>query len=112
MKKKIGVYICSGCEIGKSIDIEKLSNSASTEQNIKLCKNHSSLCSTEGFDLINNDIASENLDGIIIAACSPRAKTEVFDFMPDSTAFLMAISMTPADTLYLEARFDIKAVSK
>ncbi|NOQ27904.1 MAG: FAD-dependent oxidoreductase [Bacteroidales bacterium] len=80
MEKKIGVYICSGCEIGKSIDIEKLSKSASTEQNIKLCKNHTSLCSTEGFDLINNDIASENLNGIVIAACSPRAKTEVFEF--------------------------------
>jgi quinone-modifying oxidoreductase subunit QmoB len=79
MDKKVGVYICSGCEIGKSIDINKLGQVAS-EQNISICKNHSSLCSIEGFDLINNDIASENLDKIIIAACSPRVKTEVFDF--------------------------------
>ncbi|MBI9053724.1 MAG: hydrogenase iron-sulfur subunit [Bacteroidales bacterium] len=79
MDKKVGVYICSGCEIGKSIDINKLGQVAS-EQNVSICKNHSSLCSIEGFDLINNDIASENLDKIIIAACSPRVKTEVFDF--------------------------------
>jgi quinone-modifying oxidoreductase subunit QmoB len=79
MDKKVGVYICSGCEIGKSIDIEKLGQVAS-EQNVTVCKNHSSLCSLEGFDLINNDIAKENLDRIIIAACSPRAKTDIFDF--------------------------------
>ena len=80
--KKVGVYICSGCEIGKSIDIEKLSQIA-TEQNVTICKNHSSLCSVEGFDLINNDIDKENLDSIVITACSPRVKTDVFDF-PES----------------------------
>ena len=80
MSKKIGVYICSGCEIGKSLDIEKLCQLASSEQNVAVCKSHKSLCSIEGFNIINNDIVKENLDGLIIAACSPRAKTEVFDF--------------------------------
>lgn len=80
MNKKIGVYICSGCEIGKALDVEKLNNIASSEQNVTTCKHHSSLCSLEGFNLINDDIEKENLDGVVIAACSPRAKTEVFDF--------------------------------
>jgi quinone-modifying oxidoreductase subunit QmoB len=79
LEKKIGVYICSGCEIGKSIDIEKLGQ-VSSEFNITVCKNHSSLCSLEGFDLINSDITNENLDRVVIAACSPRIKTDVFDF--------------------------------
>lgn len=79
MNKKVGVYICSGCEIGKALNIEKL-NQVASEQNITICKNHSSLCSIEGFDLINQDIANENLEKIVIAACSPRAKTEIFDF--------------------------------
>ncbi|MDA3953191.1 MAG: hydrogenase iron-sulfur subunit [Bacteroidales bacterium] len=79
MAKKIGIYICSGCDIGKSIDIEKLSQVAA-EQKVNACKNHTSLCSVEGIDLINNDISTEALNGIIIAACSPRAKTEIFDF--------------------------------
>ena len=82
MDKKVGVYICSGCEVGKSIDIEKLHQIA-TEQNVTICKNHSSLCSVEGFDLINNDIDKENLDSIVITACSPRVKTDVFNF-PES----------------------------
>ena len=80
MTKKIGIYICSGCEIGKCIDLEKLDQVASSEQNVTICKNHSSLCSVEGFDIINDDIANENLDRIVIAACSPRVKTDVFDF--------------------------------
>ena len=80
MTKNIGVYICSGCEIGKSLDIEKLNNVVTSEQNVTICKNHSSLCSLEGFNLISDDIANENLEGVVIAACSPRAKTEVFDF--------------------------------
>ncbi len=82
MTKKVGLYICSGCDIGKCLDIEKLSQIAS-EQNIAVCKNHSSLCSVEGFDIINNDIATENLNKIIIAACSPRVKADVFDFSED-----------------------------
>jgi quinone-modifying oxidoreductase subunit QmoB len=79
MDKNIGVYICSGCEIGKSLNIEKLGQVVS-EQKVTVCKNHSSLCSVEGFDLINNDISKEGINRIVIAACSPRAKTEIFDF--------------------------------
>ncbi len=80
MEKKTGVYICSGCEIGKGINIEKLSQTVTSEQNITVCKNHSSLCSVEGYELISRDIEKEKLDSIVIAACSPRVKTGIFDF--------------------------------
>ncbi|MCK4698712.1 MAG: CoB--CoM heterodisulfide reductase iron-sulfur subunit A family protein, partial [Bacteroidales bacterium] len=80
MEKKTGVYICSGCEIGKSINIEKLSLTVTGEQNITVCKNHSSLCSVEGYELICQDIEKEKLDCVVIAACSPRVKTGIFDF--------------------------------
>jgi len=39
---------------------------------------HPFLCSAEGLDLIRSDIQNKGLDGIIIAACSPRAKTYEF----------------------------------
>jgi len=80
LEKKTGVYICSGCEIGKSVNIEKLSQIVIDEQNITVCKNHFSLCSVEGYELISKDIEKENLDSIVIAACSPRVKTGIFDF--------------------------------
>jgi quinone-modifying oxidoreductase subunit QmoB len=80
MSKNIGIYICSGCEIGKALDIDKLCQLASSAQNVTVCKSHKSLCSVEGFDTINNDIKNESIEKLIIAACSPRAKTEIFDF--------------------------------
>ena len=83
MEKKTGVYICSGCEIGKSVNIEKLSQIVIDEQNITVCKNHSSLCSVEGYELISKDIEKEKLDSIVIAACSPRVKTGIFNFPED-----------------------------
>ena len=80
MEKKYGVYICKGCGIGDSIDIEKLSKSAKAgpikEENIKT---HDILCSSEGIQLIKND-ARSGVNTIIIAACSPRVKYEEFDF--------------------------------
>ncbi len=49
MEKKYGVYICKGCGIGDSIDIEKLAKSSKSgpikEENIKT---HDILCSPEG----------------------------------------------------------------
>jgi len=81
--KKTGVYICSGCEIGKSINIEELNQTVTDEQNITVCRNHSSLCSVEGYELISKDIEKEKLDSVVIAACSPRVKTGIFDFPED-----------------------------
>ena len=78
MDKKIGVYICKGCEIGTSLNIEALSKIA-TSLKAQVCKVHDSLCSEEGISLIKKDIA-EGINGLVIAACSPRAKTEVFNF--------------------------------
>lgn len=78
MEKKIATYICSGCEIGKSMDIEKLLSVAEKEQS-QIYKQHSALCSVEGIEAVMQDIQSEKPDGVIIAACSSRVKTEVFD---------------------------------
>ena len=75
----MGIYICSGCEIGKCFPVEKLSQDASAPD-IATCKTHKALCSVEGYEMIKKDIEIEKLSGIVIAACSPREKTEVFNF--------------------------------
>jgi len=81
MEKKFGVYICKGCSIGASIDIEKLSNRAAKDTKLpaEVVKSHSILCSPEGIEFIKNDI-KEGINTITIAACSPRVKYEEFDF--------------------------------
>ncbi len=79
MEKKYGVYICKGCGIGESIDIEKLSNVATKDRKMPLCKTHDIMCSPAGIQMIKDDI-KEGVNTIIIAACSPRVKYEEFDF--------------------------------
>jgi quinone-modifying oxidoreductase subunit QmoB len=81
MEKKYGVYICKGCGIGDSVDIEKLVKSSKSgtvkEENIKT---HDILCSPEGLQLIKGDIKKDGINTIVIAACSPRVKYDEFDF--------------------------------
>jgi quinone-modifying oxidoreductase subunit QmoB len=78
MEKKIGVYICTDCEIGQSLNIEQLVKVAK-EQKASVVKTHSSLCQKEGAEFIKNDIAQEGVNAVIIAACSPRVNYDIFN---------------------------------
>jgi quinone-modifying oxidoreductase subunit QmoB len=80
MDKKLGVYICSGCSIGESLDLEALHKVATDEYKAPICKQHNFLCDKEGVDLIKKDIKEEGINTIIIAACSPRVNYDVFRF--------------------------------
>jgi quinone-modifying oxidoreductase subunit QmoB len=74
--EKVGVYICTGCDIGK-LDIKRIKDMVKEEYGIE-AKDHEFLCSKEGIEMINKDIGE--LDAVVIAACSPRVKWGVFDF--------------------------------
>ena len=80
MEKKLGVYICGGCSINEGLDLEKLSLIATKEYKIPICKTHPAMCGDEGVSLIKQDMASEGVNTIVIAACSGRVKFDVFDF--------------------------------
>ncbi|MFH2096562.1 MAG: FAD-dependent oxidoreductase, partial [Bacteroidota bacterium] len=61
------------------------------ELRTRVCKNqdyscvtvHPALCSVEGYKTIASGIQENNLQSIVIAACSPRYKTGIFTF-PDN----------------------------
>jgi len=82
MDKKLGVYICSGCSIGDSLDTESLVKIATGDGKAASCQVHPFLCSEEGVDTIRKDLANDSVNAIAIAACSPRVKTEAFSFDP------------------------------
>ena len=83
MEKKIGVYICKGCGIGESLDIEALAAVANDEFSVTVCKDHDILCSNEGAQFIKGDLeGDEAVTGVVVAACSPRVMYDVFDFGP------------------------------
>lgn len=79
-ENKFAAYICSGCGLGGVLDISALEKVAQKEMKMSLVKSHPFLCSEEGVAMIANDIASEGVTHLCIAACSRRAKTEAFTF--------------------------------
>jgi len=81
MDKKIGVYICSGCKIGDSVDVEKLSEVATKEYKVAVCKTHPFLCSEEGARLIKKD-TEDGINTVVIAGCSSRVNWDVFCYEP------------------------------
>jgi quinone-modifying oxidoreductase subunit QmoB len=83
METKIGVYICKGCTIGQSLDVDKLTEVVSEDTEAPICRTHDILCSKEGLELIEADIEREGVNRVVVAACSQRAFPESFDFGAD-----------------------------
>ncbi len=70
---RIGVYICwCGTNIAKMVDVEAVSSEVGKLPNVVLAKNYKYMCSDPGQDLIIKDIHGNNLNRVIVAACSPR----------------------------------------
>ncbi len=78
MDKKVAVYICRGCDIGDSLDIEALKNVAQ-EHGAAICREHECLCGDSGGELIRQDIR-DGANALVVAACTPRFKTDTFTF--------------------------------
>ncbi|MFC1994575.1 FAD-dependent oxidoreductase [Chloroflexota bacterium] len=81
MDKKLGAYICSGCGIGDCLDLDKLSQIATKEYKLEICKIHPFFCGEEGARLIRSDV-EEGVNTVILAACSPRVNHDVFSYDP------------------------------
>jgi quinone-modifying oxidoreductase, subunit QmoB len=81
--KKISIYLCSGCEIGKSIDIDSLQDISEKEFQVNCFKQHPNLCSKNGIELIKKDIEETSPKAIVIGACSPRQNTKTLSFDKD-----------------------------
>jgi len=83
MDKKTGVYICTGCSIGESLNIAGLSKVATKEGKVQVCKSHAFYCGAEGVAEIKSDIENEGVNTLLIAGCSSRVNYDVFDFGPE-----------------------------
>ena len=78
MDKKIGIYICGGCGIGNIVDTPQILKAAGNTAKGAVCRVHPHLCGSEGIGLIRQDILSGAVTLPLIAACSPRMKSDVF----------------------------------
>jgi quinone-modifying oxidoreductase subunit QmoB len=79
MDQNIGVYLCSGCGIGDAIDIEALP-AVGEELGVSRIVSHDCFCGPEGAKIIKDDLASGDVNCVVLGACSGRVKSEVFDF--------------------------------
>jgi quinone-modifying oxidoreductase, subunit QmoB len=76
----VGVFLCTGCEIGAAVNTDELEKLA-TEEGAKTFFKHDCLCSVEGVAAIHKAV-DEGTNGILIAACSSRVKVDEFRFDP------------------------------
>lgn len=82
MERKIAAYLCTGCGIGQGLDVEQLEKVAKGDCKAVLCRSSEMLCGPEALAWIKEDMAQQGINALLIAACSPRAKTEAFCFDP------------------------------
>lgn len=79
MAKKIGVFVCHcGINIAHTVDVKQLTKYARDLDNVAVSKEYKYMCSDAGANLIKNDIKKHNLDGVVIACCSPRMHEHTF----------------------------------
>lgn len=79
---KIGVYICHcGLNIAGSLDIEKIKKYIVSDSKLKdvlLVKDIPFACSDIGVAEIKEDIKNKDLEGMVVAACTPRLHESLF----------------------------------
>ena len=79
MKKKIGVYICQcGSNISDYVDVERVREVVEQEEGVTLAKVTMFACADSTQQEIVRDIEEQELDGLVIASCSPKLHLYTF----------------------------------
>ncbi len=79
MHRKIGVYICHcGGNISDYVDVEKVRQSIENDEDVKISKTTIFACSDSSQKEIAEDIKQNELDGIVVASCSPKLHLVTF----------------------------------
>jgi heterodisulfide reductase subunit A2 len=76
---KIGVFVCHcGENISATVDCEKVAKTVGGYDGVTYSIDYKYMCSDPGQSLIKNAIAEKGLDGVVVAACSPRMHEPTF----------------------------------
>lgn len=79
MKKKLGIYICHcGGNISDYVDVEKVRQAIKDEDCVLLAKTTEFACSDSTQKDMVDDIQANQLDGIVVASCSPKLHQTTF----------------------------------
>jgi len=73
MKKKIGVYVCHcGGNISDYVDVEKVRQAVEGDSGVFLAKTTMFACADSNQKEMVDDITDQELDGVVVASCSPK----------------------------------------
>lgn len=78
-KQRIGVYICHcGGNISDYVDVEQLRDMMAGDESVAISKNVMFACADSNQKEMIRDIQENNLDGIVVASCSPKLHLHTF----------------------------------
>lgn len=76
---KIGVFVCHcGENISATVDCEKVAAEAAKIEGVEVSVDYKYMCSEPGQAMIQEAIKEKGLDGVVVAACSPRMHEPTF----------------------------------
>ncbi len=77
--KRIGVFVCHcGVNIASKVDVKEVAEYASKLDGVVFAKDYKYMCSDPGGKLIKDSIKEYDLDGVVVASCSPRMHEHTF----------------------------------
>ena len=76
---RVGVYVCHcGTNIAGIVDVEAVTEFASTLGNVAVARHYAYMCSDPGQALIKDDVRNAGLNRVVVASCSPLMHETTF----------------------------------
>jgi heterodisulfide reductase subunit A len=76
---RIGVFVCHcGINIASTVDVERLAEEIGRHPQVVYATSYRYMCSDPGQQLVRNAIVEHDLDGVVVAACSPLMHENTF----------------------------------
>lgn len=76
---RIGVFVCHcGLNIASTVDVERVAETLRYYPGVAFAADYKYMCSDPGQALIQRSIREHNLDGVVVAACSPAMHETTF----------------------------------
>lgn len=79
MDDKVGVYVCHcGTNIAGVVDVNEVTDWISEQPHVEVARNYSFMCSSQGQEIIEEDVREMGLTRVVVAACSPHMHEKTF----------------------------------
>ncbi len=76
---RIGVFVCwCGENIARTVDVDQVAEACGEMPGVRCAQNYKYMCADPGQAMIREKIASERLDAVVVASCSPHMHLKTF----------------------------------